>query len=249
MLGGSLFCKCNGLLLICLILVVLLGIFTSDTAGNKNKYNNVFTPSLCLKYVTNFIFSRFDGSFSFASALPRGGFTLVKVTKIVDKIVRTPLAKMFLVTRLANKCSLFLPLVVISIDSCLAVVIFRPRDVCSVHLTGGKRLLARRGSGTMLALVGIRGIIRASFIDIHPRVSLNRLIGTVSASRHGVFPIASGSKNLLNIILLSSVEGVVFHRRLCRHFAIDGLVASIPTHLCSASDVRRIVRAFSSAGT
>lgn len=233
----------------CLVLVVLFGIFTSDTAGNKNNYNNVFTPSLCLNYVTNFIFSRFDGRVRVATCLPRGGFTLVKVTKIVDKIVRTPLANIFLVTRLAKKCSLFLPLVVISIDSCLAVVVFRPRDVCSVHLTGGKRLLARRGSGTVLALVGVRGIIRGSFIAIRPRVSLNRLMGTVSTSRHGIFPIASGRKILVNVILLSSVQGVVFHRRLCRHFAIKGLVASTPTHLCSASDVRQIVHAFSSAGT
>lgn len=231
------------------MLVVLLGIFTSDTAGKNKNYNNVFTPSLCLNYVTKFIFSRFDGSFTFSTCLPRGGFTLVKVTNIVDKIVRTPLAKMFLVTRLANKCSLFLPLVVISIDSCLAVVIFRPRDVCAVHLTGEKRLLARRGSETMLALVGVRGIIRGSFMAIRPRVSLNRLIGTVTTSRHGVFPIASGGNVLLNVILLSSVHGVVFQRRLCRHFAIGGLVASTPTGLFSASNVRRIVRAFSSAGT
>lgn len=224
--------------------------FTSDTAGNNNKYNNVFTPSLCLKYVTKFMFSRFDGSLTFSTCLPRGGFTLVKVTKIVDKIVRTPLANIFLVTRLAKKCSLFLPLVVISIDSCLAVVTFRPRDVCSVHLTGGKRLLARRGSGTMLALVGVRGIIRGSFMIIRPRVSLNRLIGTVTTSRQGIFPIASGGANrLLKIMLLSSVQGVVFHRRLCRHFAIGGLVASTPTGVFSSSKVRRIVRAFSSAGT
>lgn len=249
MVGGSVFCKFSGLLLICLTVVMLFGIFTSDTAGNNNNYKKVFTPDLFLKYVAKFVFTRFYGRLRMNPCVPRGGFTLLKVTKLVSKMVRTPLANVFLVTRLANKCSLFLPLVVMSIDSCLAVVVFRPRDVCSVHLTGGNRLVARRGSGTMLALVGVSDIIRASFRGIHPSVSLNRVIGIVSRTGHGLFPMISIGKRLLNVIMLSSVHGVVFHRRLCRHFGIRGFVVSPPTQVGIASSVRRIVGGFSSAGT
>lgn len=250
MVGGSLFCKGSRLLIICLLLVVLFGIFTSDTAGNNNNYNNVFTPDLFLKYVTNFIFSCIYGRFRLKNAcVPRGGFTLVKVTKLVSNIVRTPLAKIFLVTRLANKCNLFLPLVVISIYTCLAVVIFRPRDVCSVHLTGDKRLVARRGSGTTLAVVDVRAIVRASFRIIHPSVSLTRVIGTVSGSNHGLFPIMSMHGRLVKLMVLGSVHGVVFHRRLCRGCQMRGFVIAPGTYVVAASSVRSIVSGFSGANS
>ncbi len=174
---------------------------------------------------------------------------MVKVTKLVDNIVRTPLAKVFLVTRLAKNCRLFVPLVVISMYTCLAVVSFRPRDVCSVHLTGGNRLLARRGSQTVLALVGVGSMIRGCRRCLCPSVSLVSLIGGVSNSHHSIFPIIGHRRRLINVVCLSSIHPVVFHRRLCRHFRVKRLVGRAPTQLGVGSPVSIILLAFSGANT
>lgn len=181
--------------------------------------------------------------------MPRRGFALVNVTKLVANIVRTPLANVFLVTRLANNCRLFVPLVVIYVSSLLAVDVFRDRDVCTLHLTERNGLLARRVSHTTLALVDVRDLIRGSCRPVGRSLPVRGLIDRVDQDGGGFLPILSRTNILLKIVSVAGVHRVVFQARLCGRFGMGRLVLRPSTMVDRGREVSRIVRGFSGAST
>ena len=92
----------------------------------------------------------------------------------MSAVMHAPLMAIFLTAELTGGYNLFLPLLIVSTIVYITIKVFEPYSIYTMRLAQRGELLTHHKDKAVLTLLKMNSVIETDFLEVNPRMSLER---------------------------------------------------------------------------
>ncbi|MBQ8051671.1 MAG: chloride channel protein [Bacteroidaceae bacterium] len=248
-MNQSLFYGHNNLLLVYLSLVVVFKVFAATATNGGGGCGGIFAPSLFLGCIAGFVFARFwnlQGMFDIT--LPENTFALLGMCGLMSGVMHAPLTGIFLIAELTGGYQLFVPLMIVSIGAYVTINIFEPHSIYAMRLARRGELLTHNTDRSILTLMSMDSVIDRYSKFLTPEMTLGEVVSQISVSKHNVFPVLNGQRQLVAVLYIDDIRHIMFRTELYQQLRVKQLMVQPAARLSTLDEMEVVVKTFSQTG-
>lgn len=223
-MNNSLFSGHAELLVIYISLVLLTKIFATSATNGAGGVGGTFAPSLFVGGFGGFLFARVWNMNQIGVYIPEKNFTLLGMAGVMAGVMHAPLTGVFLIAELTGGYDLFLPLIMVSIVSVMAISIFEPHSIYAMRLARQGRLVTHHTDRSVLTLMSLDSVIDKNFTAVEPEMPLGELVNAISKSHTSFIPVVDTAGVLVGIIDINKIRHVMFRTELYHRFTVSQIL-------------------------
>ena len=119
---------------------------------------------------------------------------------------------------------MFLPLIMVSIVSVMAISIFEPHSIYAMRLARQGRLVTHHTDRSVLTLMSLDSVIDKNFTAVEPEMPLGELVNAISKSHTSFIPVVDTAGVLVGIIDINKIRHVMFRTELYHRFTVSQIL-------------------------
>ena len=223
-MNNSLFSGHAELLVLYISLVLLTKIFATSATNGAGGVGGTFAPSLFVGGFGGFLFARVWNMNQIGVYIPEKNFTLIGMAGVMAGVMHAPLTGVFLIAELTGGYDLFLPLIMVSIVSVMAISIFEPHSIYAMRLARQGRLVTHHTDRSVLTLMSLDSVIDKNFTAVEPEMPLGELVNAISKSHTSFIPVVDTAGVLVGIIDINKIRHVMFRTELYHRFTVSQIL-------------------------
>lgn len=223
-MNNSLFSGHAELLVLYISLVLLTKIFATSATNGAGGVGGTFAPSLFVGGFGGFLFARVWNMNQIGVYIPEKNFTLLGMAGVMAGVMHAPLTGVFLIAELTGGYDLFLPLIMVSIVSVMAISIFEPHSIYAMRLARQGRLVTHHTDRSVLTLMSLDSVIDKNFTAVEPEMPLGELVNAISKSHTSFIPVVDTAGVLVGIIDINKIRHVMFRTELYHRFTVSQIL-------------------------
>lgn len=223
-MNNSLFSGHAELLVLYIGLVLLTKIFATSATNGAGGVGGTFAPSLFVGGFGGFLFARVWNMNQIGVYIPEKNFTLLGMAGVMAGVMHAPLTGVFLIAELTGGYDLFLPLIMVSIVSVMAISIFEPHSIYAMRLARQGRLVTHHTDRSVLTLMSLDSVIDKNFTAVEPEMPLGELVNAISKSHTSFIPVVDTAGVLVGIIDINKIRHVMFRTELYHRFTVSQIL-------------------------
>lgn len=230
-MNNSLFYGHGNLLIVYIGLVMLTKVFATSATNGAGGCGGTFAPSLFVGGFTGFFFARIWNMQQIGVYIPEKNFTLLGMAGVLAGVMHAPLTGVFLIAELTGGYQLFMPLIIVSVVSVMAISIFEPHSIYAMRLAREGKLLTHHTDKSILTLMNIDSVIEREYSSVTPELPLGKLVHALSDSHTSFMPVLDHAGTLLGEVDIRKIRHIVFRTELYSKFTVRQVMTEIPATL------------------
>lgn len=230
-MNNSLFYGHGNLLIVYIGLVMLTKVFATSATNGAGGCGGTFAPSLFVGGFTGFFFARIWNMQQIGVYIPEKNFTLLGMAGVLAGVMHAPLTGVFLIAELTGGYQLFMPLIIVSVVSVMAISIFEPHSIYAMRLAREGKLLTHHTDKSILTLMNIDSVIEREYSSVTPELPLGKLVHAISDSHTSFMPVLDHAGTLLGEVDIRKIRHIVFRTELYSKFTVKQVMTEIPATL------------------
>lgn len=230
-MNNSLFYGHGNLLIVYIGLVMLTKVFATSATNGAGGCGGTFAPSLFVGGFTGFFFARIWNMQQIGVYIPEKNFTLLGMAGVLAGVMHAPLTGVFLIAELTGGYQLFMPLIIVSVVSVMAISIFEPHSIYAMRLAREGKLLTHHTDKSILTLMNIDSVIEREYSSVTPELPLGKLVHAISDSHTSFMPVLDHAGTLLGEVDIRKIRHIVFRTELYSKFTVRQVMTEIPATL------------------
>ncbi|MDR1456098.1 MAG: chloride channel protein [Tannerella sp.] len=247
LMNGSLFRSLSGNgwgIILFTGLILLTKVFASSATNAAGGCGGIFAPSLYLGCIAGFMFAHVSNYFDFMH-LPEKNFALMGMAGVMSGVMHAPLTGVFLIAELTGGYDLFLPLMIVSMTSCMMIIAFEPHSIYSMRLAKKGKLLTHHKDKAILTLLKINSVIETDFLPVRPEMTLGEIVReAIACSPRSLFPVVDRNNVLLGLVLVDNIRNIMFRPELYGRLKVSKFMVSAPAKLQPDMSMEKIMQIF-----
>ncbi|SET10633.1 chloride channel protein [Prevotella sp. kh1p2] len=230
-MNNSLFYGHGNLLIVYIGLVMLTKVFATSATNGAGGCGGTFAPSLFVGGFTGFFFARIWNMQQIGVYIPEKNFTLLGMAGVLAGVMHAPLTGVFLIAELTGGYQLFMPLIIVSVVSVMAISIFEPHSIYAMRLAREGKLLTHHTDKSILTLMNLDSVIEREYSSVTPEMPLGKLVHAISDSHTSFMPVLDHAGTLLGEVDIRKIRHIVFRTELYSKFTVRQVMTEIPATL------------------
>ncbi len=230
-MNNSLFYGHGNLLIVYIGFVMLTKVFATSATNGAGGCGGTFAPSLFVGGFTGFFFARIWNMQQIGVYIPEKNFTLLGMAGVLAGVMHAPLTGVFLIAELTGGYQLFMPLIIVSVVSVMAISIFEPHSIYAMRLAREGKLLTHHTDKSILTLMNIDSVIEREYSSVTPELPLGKLVHAISDSHTSFMPVLDHAGTLLGEVDIRKIRHIVFRTELYSKFTVRQVMTEIPATL------------------
>ena len=245
-MSNSLFYGHDNLLLVFVACVLLTKVFATSATNGAGGCGGTFAPSLFIGGFSGFLFARLWNINQLGVYIPEKNFTLLGMAGVMAGVMHAPLTGIFLIAEITGGYQLFIPLIIVSICSVLAISIFEPHSIYAQRLAREGKLLTHHTDKSILTLMSMNSVIDKDFVPVDPEMPLGKLVNTISKSHTSFIPVLDSAGALLGEIDVTKIRHIMFRTELYQRFTVGQIMTPVAAHVGVNDPMEEVMRKFES---
>jgi CIC family chloride channel protein len=246
-MNNSLFYGHGNLLIVYIGLVMLTKVFATSATNGAGGCGGTFAPSLFVGGFTGFFFARIWNMQQIGVYIPEKNFTLLGMAGVLAGVMHAPLTGVFLIAELTGGYQLFMPLIIVSVVSVMAISIFEPHSIYAMRLAREGKLLTHHTDKSILTLMNIDSVIEREYSSVTPELPLGKLVHAISDSHTSFMPVLDHAGTLLGEVDIRKIRHIVFRTELYSKFTVRQVMTEIPATLGVNDPMEEAMKKFEKA--
>ena len=247
-MSGSMFAGQTKYLVLYVGLVMMTKVFATSATNGAGGCGGTFAPSLFIGGFGGFFFARLWNIEQLGVYIPEKNFTLYGMAAVMAAVMHAPLTGIFLIAELTGGYQLFIPLIIVTISSYLAINIFEHHSIYAVRLAKQGKLLTHHTDKSILTLMSMDKIIDRDFKSVGPDMEMGQLVHALSSSRNDYMPVLNENGDLLGEIDITKLRYIIFRTELYHRFHVSQLMTP-PAAILGANDpMEDVMKTFDRTG-
>lgn len=230
-MNNSLFYGHGNLLIVYIGLVMITKVFATSATNGAGGCGGTFAPSLFVGGFTGFFFARIWNMQQISVYIPEKNFTLLGMAGVLAGVMHAPLTGVFLIAELTGGYQLFMPLIIVSVVSVMAISIFEPHSIYAMRLAREGKLLTHHTDKSILTLMNLDSVIEREYSSVTPEMPLGKLVHAISDSHTSFMPVLDHAGTLLGEVDIRKIRHIVFRTELYSKFTVRQVMTEIPATL------------------
>jgi CIC family chloride channel protein len=179
--------------------------------------------------------------------IPEKNFTLLGMAGVLAGVMHAPLTGVFLIAELTGGYQLFMPLIIVSVVSVMAISIFEPHSIYAMRLAREGKLLTHHTDKSILTLMNIDSVIEREYSSVTPELPLGKLVHAISDSHTSFMPVLDHAGTLLGEVDIRKIRHIVFRTELYSKFTVRQVMTEIPATLGVNDPMEEAMKKFEKA--
>ena len=246
LLNNSLFYGHGNLLVLYIALVLFTKVFATSCTNGAGGCGGTFAPSLFIGGFGGFLFSRMWNMYEIGVYVPEKKFTLLGMAGVMEGVMHAPLTGIFLIAEITGGYDMFVPLIIVSVVSVMAISIFEPHSIYAMRLARQGKLITHHTDRAVLTLMSMDSIIEKEYLSVAPDMQLGKLINVLSKSQTEFIPVVDNCGRLLGEVDITKIRHIVFRTELYCKFLVSQLMVSVPAVLYTNEPMEEVMKKFES---
>ncbi len=246
LLNNSLFYGHGNLLVLYIALVLFTKVFATSCTNGAGGCGGTFAPSLFIGGFGGFLFSRLWNMYEIGVYVPEKNFTLLGMAGVMAGVMHAPLTGIFLIAEITGGYDMFVPLIIVSVVSVMAISIFEPHSIYAMRLARQGKLITHHTDRAVLTLMNMDSIIEKEYLSVAPDMQLGKLINVLSKSQTEFIPVVDNCGRLLGEVDITKIRHIVFRTELYCKFLVSQLMVSVPAVLYTNEPMEEVMKKFES---
>lgn len=246
LLNNSLFYGHGNLLVLYIALVLFTKVFATSCTNGAGGCGGTFAPSLFIGGFGGFLFSRLWNMYEIGVYVPEKNFTLLGMAGVMAGVMHAPLTGIFLIAEITGGYDMFVPLIIVSVVSVMAISIFEPHSIYAMRLARQGKLITHHTDRAVLTLMSMDSIIEKEYLSVAPDMQLGKLINVLSKSQTEFIPVVDNCGRLLGEVDITKIRHIVFRTELYCKFLVSQLMVSVPAVLYTNEPMEEVMKKFES---
>lgn len=226
-MSGSLFYGHGSLLLVYVAMVILFKAVATASTNGAGGCGGTFAPSLFIGGFAGFLFSHFWNTHHFGIQLPEQNFTMLGMAGVMAGVMHAPLTGIFLIAELTGGYSMFMPLMIVSVASVMAISIFEKHSIYAMRLAREGKLLTHHTDKSVLTLMNLESVVDKEYTVLSPEMPLGKLVGKISTSQSSFLPVLDAGGVLLGEIDITRIRHIMFRTELYHRFTVAQVMTPV----------------------
>lgn len=226
-MSGSLFYGHGSLLLVYVAMVILFKAVATASTNGAGGCGGTFAPSLFIGGFAGFLFSHFWNTHHFGIHLPEQNFTMLGMAGVMAGVMHAPLTGIFLIAELTGGYSMFMPLMIVSVASVMAISIFEKHSIYAMRLAREGKLLTHHTDKSVLTLMNLESVVDKEYTVLSPEMPLGKLVGKISTSQSSFLPVLDAGGVLLGEIDITRIRHIMFRTELYHRFTVAQVMTPV----------------------
>jgi len=245
---GSIFSGHADLLVLYVTLVLLTKVFATSSTNGAGGCGGTFAPSLFIGGFGGFLFARLWNNYQIGVYIPEKNFTLLGMAGVIAGVMHAPLTGIFLIAEITGGYQLFMPLMIVSLISVMAISIFEPHSIYAIRLAKEGKLITHHTDKAALTLMSMNSIVEKDYIPVPPNMLLGKLVHVISNSNSNFIPVLDESGRLLGEIDITKIRHVVFRQELYNRFTVSQIMTTTPAVVYKNAPMSEVMAKFDKTG-
>ena len=230
-----------------LLMIVLTKVFATSATNGGGGVGGTFAPSLYVGCMTGFFFAFLLNTLGLSPAdseLSCKNFALMGMAGVMSGVMHAPLMGIFLTAEMTGGYQLFLPLLIVSTISYCTIKIFVPYSIYTMRLAKRGELLTHHKDKAVLTLLKMDSVIETGFIEVHPDMSLRKMVQAISESNRNLFPVTDKDGTLLGVVLLDDIRNIMFRPDLYDKMYVRKFMSIPPAKIEVNESMENVMKTF-----
>ena len=163
---------------------------------------------------------------------------------VMSGVMHAPLMGIFLTAEMTGGYQLFLPLLIVSTISYCTIKIFVPYSIYTMRLAKRGELLTHHKDKAVLTLLKMDSVIETGFIEVHPDMSLRKMVQAISESNRNLFPVTDKDGTLLGVVLLDDIRNIMFRPDLYDKMYVRKFMSIPPAKIEVNESMENVMKTF-----
>ena len=233
--------------LLFLLMIILTKVFATSATNGGGGVGGTFAPSLYVGCMVGFFFAFLLNTLGLSpdgSELSCKNFALMGMAGVMSGVMHAPLMGIFLTAEMTGGYQLFLPLLIVSTISYCTIKIFVPYSIYTMRLAKRGELLTHHKDKAVLTLLKMDSVIEKGFIEVHPDMSLRKMVQAISESNRNLFPVTDKDGTLLGVVLLDDIRNIMFRPDLYDKMYVRKFMSMPPAKIEINENMENVMKTF-----
>ena len=208
--------------------IALTKAFATSATNGAGGVGGTFAPSLFVGALTGFLFAYIVNNLDLGFQLSQKNFALMGMAGVMSGVMHAPLMAIFLTAEMTGGYDLFLPLLIVSALAYITIRIFTPYSIYTMRLAKAGDLVTHQKDKAVLTLLKVDNLIETDFKIVHPEMTLNEMVDTISVSNRNLFPVTDSEGNLKGVVLLDEIRNIMFRADLYKKMHVSRFMSAVP---------------------
>lgn len=248
-MDNSLFYGHGNLLVLYILLVVLTKVFATSATNGGGGVGGTFAPSLFIGGFGGFLFARLWNMYQLGVYLPEKNFTLLGMAGVMTGVMHAPLTGIFLIAEITGGYDMFMPLIIVSVCSVMAISVFEPHSIYAMRLARQGRLVTHHTDRSILTLMSLDSVIERDFTPVKPDMPLGKLINVISRSHSSFIPVLDDAGVLLGEVDITKIRHIMFRTELYNRFSVEQIMTPVAATLGVNDPMEEVMQKFEKKDT
>lgn len=230
-------------------MIVLTKVFATSATNGGGGVGGTFAPSLYVGCLSGFFFAYLINTLGLVSEpLSTKNFALMGMAGVMAGVMHAPLMAIFLTAEMTGGYQLFLPLLIVSTIAYGTIKLFLPYSIYTMRLAQRGELLTHHKDQAVLTLLKIDNVIETDFKEVHPEMTLKKMVDIISKSNRNLFPVTNKDGYLLGVVLLDDIRNIMFRPDLYKKMTVQKFMSMPPTKIEIGESMDIVMKKFDDTG-
>ncbi len=250
LLNNSLFYEWRGngfLYLLFLLIILLFKVVATALTTGSGGIGGIFAPTLFMGAIAGFSLAK-ALNLLFNLNLPEENFALAGMAGVMAGVMHAPLTAIFLTAEITGGYQLFIPLIITSTVSYLAIMPFEPYSIYAKRLALKRQLITHDKDKAVLMLMQTRNLVETDFEILKPEATLRDLTVAISRSHRNIFPVVDKEGMLRGMVKLDDIRSLIFKTELYDKLKIMEIMYMPQYFVSPYNSMEEVAAKFESSG-